>query len=66
MRDLVSMTSATTERYRVWPQTAAQDMKCMRAHCRGAGSSRHSAIFPVVFGELIHANVAIPPRRIPC
>ena len=36
------------------------------AHCRGAGSSRHPAIFPVVFGGLINANVARPPRRIPC
>jgi len=33
-------------------------VKCVRAHCRGAGSSRHPAIFPVVFGELVHANVA--------
>ena len=39
-------------------KTAAQDVKCVQAHCRGAGSSRHPAIFPVVFGELIHANVA--------
>ena len=30
----------------------------MWVHCRGAGSSRQYAIFPVVFGELIHANVA--------
>jgi len=35
-------------------------------HCRGAGSSRHPAIFTAVFGELIHANVARPPRGIPC
>jgi len=42
------------------------NVKYMRAHCRGAGSSRHHAIFPVVFGELIHANVARPPRRILC
>ena len=28
---------------------------CVWAHCHGAGSSCHSAIFPVVFGELIHA-----------
>jgi len=47
-------------------KTAAQDVKCLRAHCRGAGSSRHPAIFPVVFSELIHAHVAKPPRRIPC
>ena len=33
-------------------------MKGVRAHCRGAGSSRHPAIFPVVFDELIHANVS--------
>ena len=66
MRDLVSMAAAATERCRVWPKTAAQDMKCLRAHCRGAGYSRHPAIFAVVFGELIHANVARPPGRIPC
>ena len=66
MRDLASMVAAATERCRVWPKTAAQDVKCVRVHCRGAGSSRHPAIFPVVFCELIHANVARPPRRIPC
>jgi hypothetical protein len=58
VRDLVSMGAASTERCRVWPKTAAQAVKCVRAHCRGAGSSRQSAIFPVVFGELIHVNVA--------
>ena len=58
MRDLVSMAAAATERCRVWPKTATQDVKCVRAHFRGAGSSRHPDIFPVVFGELIHANVA--------
>ena len=66
MRDLVSMAPAATERCRVWPKTAAQDVKRVRAHCRGAGSSRHPAIFTVVFGELIHTNVARPPGRIPC
>ena len=66
MRDLVSIAAAATKRCRVWPKTAAQDLKYVRAHCRGAGSSRHHAIFPVVFGELIHANVARPPHRIPC
>jgi hypothetical protein len=60
VRDLVSMAAA------VWPKAAAQDVKCVRAHCRGAGSSRHPAIFPVVFGELIHANVTRTPGRIPC
>ena len=66
MRDLVSMVAAATERCRVWPKTAAQVVKCVRAHCRGAGSSRHPAIFLVVFGERIHANVARLSRRIPC
>ena len=66
VRDMVSMAAAATERYRVWPKTAAQDVKSVRAHCRGAESSRHPAILPVVFGELIHANVARPPGRIPC
>ena len=65
MRDRVSMAAAATERCRVWSKTAAQDVKCVRAYCRGAGSSRHPAILPVVCGELIHANVARPPRRIP-
>ena len=60
MRDLVSMAAAATERCRVWPKTVAQDLKCVRAHCRGAGFSRHPPIFPVVFGELIHAKVAQP------
>jgi len=45
------MAAAATEWCRVWPKTAAQDMKCVRAHCRGAGSSRHPTIFPAVFGE---------------
>ena len=47
VQDLVSMAAAATERCRVWPKTAAQDVKCMWAHCHGAGSSRHPAIFPV-------------------
>jgi len=66
VRDLVSTAAASTERCRVWPKTAAQDVKCVRAHCHGAGSSRHPAIFSVVFGELIHTYVAITSRRIPC
>jgi len=68
VRDLVSTAAAATERCRVWPKDAAQDVKCVRVDCRGAGSSRHPAIFPVVFGELIQENVARPPRtsRIPC
>ena len=49
MRDVVSMAAAATERCRVWPKTAAQDVKCVRVRCRGAGSSHHPAIFPVVF-----------------
>jgi len=66
VRDLVSVAAAATERCRFWPKIAAQTVKCLRTHSRGAGSSSHPAIFPVVFGELIHANVARPPRRIPC
>ena len=66
MRDLVSIVAAATERCHVWPKTAAQDVKCVRVHCRGAGPSRHPAIFLVVFGELIHANIARPPGRILC
>ena len=66
MRDLVRMAAAATEWCRVWPKTAAQDVKCVRTHCRGAGPSRHTAIFPVIFVELIHENVARPPGRIPC
>ena len=62
----MSMAAAATERCRVWPKTAAQDATCVPAHCSGAGSSRHPAIFPVVFGELIHAKVARLPGRIPC
>ena len=58
------MAAAATERCRVWSKTAAQDVKCVRAHCRGAGSSRHPAFFPAVSGELIHANVARTPHRI--
>ena len=58
MRDLVSMAAAATERCCVWPKYSVQCVKCVRAHCRGAGSSRHHANFPVVFGEVIHANVA--------
>ena len=45
MRDLVSMAFAVTEPCRVWPKTSAQDVKCVREHCHGAGSSRHPAIF---------------------
>jgi len=59
------MAAAATEWCRVWPKTAAQDVKCAWAHCRGAESSHHPAIFLVVFSELIHANIARPPRRIP-
>ena len=40
VRDLVSMAAAATEWCRVWPKTGAQCVKCVRAHCRGAGSSR--------------------------
>ena len=40
------MAASTTEWCRVWPKTAAQDVKCVWAHCRGAGSSGHPAIFP--------------------
>ena len=54
----MSIAAAAPERCRVWPKTAAQGVKSVRAHCRGAGSSHHPAIFPVVFVELIHANVA--------
>jgi len=50
--------AATTEQCRVWPKTAAQDVKCVPTHCHGAGSSRHPAIFLVIFGKLVHANVA--------
>ena len=28
------MVAAATERCRVWPKTASQDVKCVRAHCR--------------------------------
>jgi hypothetical protein len=59
------MAAAATEECRVWPKTTAH-MKCVRLHCRGAWSSSHPAIFPVVFGELFHANVARHPGRIPC
>ena len=62
----MSVAAAATEWCRVWLKTAAHDVKCVWAHCRGAGSSHHPAIFLVVFGELIHANVARTPRRIPC
>jgi len=54
------MAAAATERCRVWQKTAAQDVKCVRVHCHGAGSMRHPAIFLVVLSELIHANVARP------
>jgi len=47
VRDLVSMVAAATERCRVWSKNAAQDVKCVRGHCRGAGSSHHPASFPV-------------------
>jgi len=57
VRHLASMAAAGTKRCCVWAKTAAQDVKCVQAHCRGAGSSHHPTIFPVVFGELIHANV---------
>ena len=50
------MAAAATERCRVWPKTAAQDVKCVRSHCRAAGSSRHPAIFPVVFGGLTQTS----------
>jgi len=58
MRDLVSMAAAATERCRVWPKTAAQDVKCVQVHCRGAGSSRHPAILPVKIAS--HEPMEIP------
>ena len=58
MRDLVSMAAAATERCRVWPKTAAQDVRCVRAHCHGAGSSRHPAIFLVKIAS--HEPMDIP------
>jgi len=58
VRDLVSMAAAATEWCHVWPKTAAQVVKCVQAHRCGAGSSRHPAIYPVIFGELIYANIA--------
>ena len=64
MRDLVSMAAAATERCRVWPKNAALDVKRVRMHCCGAGSSRHPTILQVVFSELIHANITRLPRRI--
>jgi len=66
VRDLVSTAAAATERCQVWPKTAAQEVKCVQAHCHGAGSSRHPTIFPVIFGEMTHENIARPPGRIPC
>ena len=58
MRDLVITAAAATERCRVWPKTAAQDVKCVRAHFCGAGSSRHPAIFPVKIAS--HEPTEIP------
>ena len=58
----MSTAAAAAERCRVWPKTAAQYVKCVRAHCRGAGSSRHPSIFPVIFGELIASH---EPTEIP-
>jgi len=58
----VIMAAAATKRCRVWPKTAAQYVKCVRVHCRGAGSSHHPTIFPVVFGELIASH---EPTEIP-
>jgi len=60
------MVAAATEWCHVWPKIAAQDVECVQAHCHGAGSSRQPAIFPGVFNELTHANIARPPGRIPC
>jgi len=65
VRGLVSMEAAATEWCRVWPQTAAQDVKSVRAHCHGAGSSRHPASFPVIFGRwsvkiALHKPTGIP------
>jgi len=58
VRDLVSMAAAATEHCRVWPNTAAQDVKCVRVHCHGAGSSHHPAIFPVKIAS--HEPTEIP------
>jgi len=60
------MAAAVTQQCHVWPKTAAQDVTFVWAHCRGAGFSRHPAIFSVVFGILIQAIVARPPRTISC
>ena len=54
----MSMAAAETERCHVWPKAAAQDVMCVRVHCRGAGSSRHPAIFPVKIAS--HEPTEIP------
>jgi len=58
VRDLVSMVAAATERCHVWSKTAAQDVKCVRAHRCGAGSSGHPANFPVKIAS--HEPMEIP------
>jgi len=58
VHDLVSMAAAASERCRVWPKTAAQDVKCVGVHCCGAGSSCHTAIFPVKIA--LHESTKIP------
>ena len=52
------MGAAATEWCRVWPKTATQDVKCVRAHCRGVGSSRHPANFPAKTAS--HKPMEIP------
>ena len=49
---------AATEWCCVWPKTATQAVKCLRVHCRGAGSSLHPAIFPVKIAS--HEPTEIP------
>ena len=51
------MAAAATERCRVWPKSAAQEVKCVWAHC-GTGSSRLPAIFPVKIAS--HEPTEIP------
>jgi len=58
VQDLVSMAATETERCRVWPKNAAQDVKCVRVHCRGVRSSRHPAIFLVKIA--LHEPMEIP------
>jgi len=60
VRDLVSMAASATQRCRVWPKTAAQDVKCVWAHC-----SKHSVKMQWVVNKCLNGSVDLKSEEPP-